>query len=112
LSNSKLVRTNTIQRGYEAPEYMVAAPVFMPFFDNPDILGPFYHAEHLLVPSRVTADGTGIRLGKTAALGTAADLVVEGPQFLRQLSRIAGIRIKNVIGEPAGGLFSDTRQLG
>jgi hypothetical protein len=46
---------------------------FPGFFDNPYILGPFYHAKEGRVPGRIGTDGTGIAVGITPAAGTAPD---------------------------------------
>jgi len=56
---------------------MVAAAEFVSFLDNPYILGSFHHAEYALVSAGISADGTGVGFGKTAADRTAADMVME-----------------------------------
>jgi hypothetical protein len=106
-ADGKFLWPDAIQGRNESTKYMVAPPKFMPFFDNPHILGPLHNAEDLLVPPRICADGTGVGFGKTAADRTAADVAVEVLELFSQLPGITWVSVEYEIGKSACGFFAN-----
>ena len=110
--DGQLLRTDPVQGGNHAPEYMIGTTKLLGGFNGDNIPDRLHHADHVFPAQGIGADGTDIRIGHIVATLAKPDFL---PHFKNGFPESPGsgrILLQEVKHQAQGRLLADTGQSG
>ena len=91
-------------------EDVIQPPVLSGLFDDQDIVGLFYHADHRMITPGIGTEFTDVGLGEIPARTTIFYFFLDSSYGVRQGQHPLGRRPEQMKCEPLGCFFTDSGQ--